>query len=180
MADPGPSQSTGDRAGPKLDIEILRKSAAWDGVSVADAMLSRVADAAFAAAARGHELHEVTLVLTGDDEMQQLNRDWRGKDAPTNVLSFPSGEGPGDPALLGDVVLAWETVAREAKLQAIPIADHAAHLVVHGILHLLGHDHLNEDEALKMETLETEILASLGIADPHADAGPAELAEASR
>ena len=183
MADPGPSRSTGDRAGSELDIDIVRKSAAWDSVPITDAMLSRAAIAAFAAAAaapEGQATHEVTLVLTDDAEMRELNRVWRGKDAPTNVLSFPSGESQGEPRLLGDVVLACETVEREAKSQGIATRnDHAAHLVVHGLLHLLGYDHLNEDEALKMETLETEILASLGIADPYADAEPAEIAEVS-
>jgi probable rRNA maturation factor len=181
MADPGPSRSTGDRAGSELDIDILRKSAAWDSVPITDAMLSRAAIAAFAAAAaaEGQATHEVTLVLTDDAEMRELNRVWRGNDASTNVLSFPSGESQGDPLLLGDVVLACETVEREAKLQGIGTPDHAAHLVVHGLLHLLGHDHLNEDEALKMETLETEILASLGIADPYADTGPAAIAQVS-
>jgi probable rRNA maturation factor len=182
MADSGPSRSTGDRAGSELDIEIVRKSAAWDSVPISDAMLSRTAIAAFAAAAaapEGQATHEVTLVLTDDAEMRELNRVWRGNDAPTNVLSFPSGESQGDPLLLGDVVLACETVEREATLQGIATPDHAAHLVVHGLLHLLGYDHLNEDEALKMETLETEILASLGIADPYADTGPAAIAEVS-
>lgn len=181
MADSGPSQCTGDAAGPELDIDILRKSQAWDRVPITDAILSRVAKAAFAVTTSPEvqATHAVTLVLTDDAEMRELNRVWRGKDAPTNVLSFPSGESQGKHRLLGDVVLACETVEREATLQGIPIANLAAHLVVHGLLHLLGYDHLHEDEALKMETLETEILASLGIADPYADAEPAEIAEVS-
>jgi probable rRNA maturation factor len=108
--------------------------------------------------------------------MQALNLKWRGKDAPTNVLSFPSGEEQGH---LGDVVLAYETVEGEAEQQNIAIADHAAHLVVHGMLHLLGYDHEQEDDAVKMETLETEILATLGIADPYGNGDAAGLRRVS-
>jgi probable rRNA maturation factor len=111
---------------------------------------------------------EISVVFTSDAEQQQLNRQWRGIDAPTNVLSFPliaphatvSG-------LLGDIVLARETVEREAREEGWTIADHISHLVVHGFLHILGYDHIAEDEALHMERLETQILASLGIADPY-------------
>jgi probable rRNA maturation factor len=119
---------------------------------------------------------EVAILLTDDAEMQALNLKWRGKDAPTNVLSFPSGEEQGH---LGDVVLAYETVEGEAEQQNIAIADHAAHLVVHGMLHLLGYDHEQEDDAVKMETLETEILATLGIADPYGNGDAAGLRRVS-
>jgi probable rRNA maturation factor len=101
--------------------------------------------------------------------MRALNRAWRGKDASTNVLSFPAGamaHGE-EPCPLGDVVLAAETVQREAEGQAIPLADHAAHLVVHGMLHLLGFDHERDEEADAMEALETKVLSRLGIADPY-------------
>ncbi|MBV9862002.1 MAG: rRNA maturation RNase YbeY [Alphaproteobacteria bacterium] len=109
--------------------------------------------------------------LTGDDEQRQLNRAYRGRDAPTNVLAFPAltpeePHPPGAPLLLGDVVLAFETVVREAAAQDKPIAHHLRHLVVHGMLHLLGYDHERPAQAEAMETLEREILAVLGVPDP--------------
>ena len=115
---------------------------------------------------------EVTIVLTDDDEVRRLNRDYRGIDKPTNVLSFGgSGERRGrvarEPVILGDVILARETVAAEAAAQGKSIAGHAVHLVVHGVLHLLGHDHKSAREADAMETLETNLLARLGIANPY-------------
>jgi probable rRNA maturation factor len=179
MADGGPSRS-GAKIGaatPHLDIEIVRQSDAWDRAKIGDDVLSQAAMAAFVGAApRMENGREVALLLTGDAEMQALNRQWRGKDTPTNVLSFPSGEEQGH---LGDVVLAYETVEGEAKQQNIAIADHAAHLVVHGMLHLLGYDHEQEDDALKMETLETEILTTLGIADPYGNGDSAGLRKVS-
>jgi len=113
---------------------------------------------------------ELSIVLTDDAEQQELNRDWRGKDAPTNVLSFPQIE-PFSPVIgiLGDIVLAHETLEREAADLDKPLEHHFTHLVVHGFLHILGYDHLTEDEALVMEGLETQILAGLGVPDPYAD-----------
>jgi len=113
---------------------------------------------------------EISIVLTDDAEQQELNRDWRGKDAPTNVLSFPQIE-PFSPVIgiLGDIILARETLEREAANLEKPLAHHFTHLVVHGFLHILGYDHLTEDEALVMEGLETQILAGLGVPDPYAD-----------
>ncbi|MBK1664668.1 rRNA maturation RNase YbeY [Rhodospirillum rubrum] len=122
---------------------------------------------------------EISLLLTDDAAVQALNRDYRGQDKPTNVLSFAAldAEEPlpedGEPVLLGDVALARETVAREAADLGVAPADHVFHLVVHGVLHLLGYDHEEEEEALDMEGLETAILGARGIADPYADArGP--------
>ena len=174
MADGGPSRS-GENS--SLEIEIVRHSAVWDSIGVSDDALSRAALAAFAASSAAQdEPCEVTLVLTDDDEMRELNRTWRGKDASTNVLSFPAGEpfgeAQGEPSPLGDIVLAGETVIEEAKLRDIPASDHATHLVVHGMLHLLGFDHERDADAERMETLETKVLAGLGIADPYADAPP--------
>ncbi len=119
-------------------------------------------------------------MLSEDATVRALNRQWRGQDKPTNVLSFAAGAEtapPGAPCLLGDVVLAYETVAAEAKAQGKPMAHHLCHLVVHGVLHLLGFDHERAAEAERMEALETVILAGLGIADPYEPADPASLAE---
>jgi probable rRNA maturation factor len=105
--------------------------------------------------------------------MRRLNKTFRGKDKPTNVLSFPQagGASPGNGALLlGDVILAAETVAREAALADKPLEDHMAHLIIHGFLHLLGYDHQGEAEAEKMEQLERVALETLGISDPYAPA----------
>jgi probable rRNA maturation factor len=109
-------------------------------------------------------------VLTDDAEQRQLNREWRGIDKPTNVLSFPQ-IAPHAPlaGLLGDIILAHETLQREATELGVGFFDHFSHLVIHGFLHILGYDHIEEDEALVMERLETQILRSLGIADPYAD-----------
>jgi probable rRNA maturation factor len=104
----------------------------------------------------------VCLVLADDALQRRLNREFRGRDKSTNVLSFD-----GAPAALGDVVLALETIAAEAEAQGKSLADHVAHLVVHGVLHLLGYDHETQGQARSMERLEIEILAGLGIGDPY-------------
>jgi probable rRNA maturation factor len=123
-------------------------------------------------------LVEISVHLTDDAEVQALNRDYRGKDQPTNVLSFAQYD-PDDFAmlantddgeiLLGDIVLARETCTREAAERGITVADHAAHLIVHGTLHLLGYDHQDDASGDAMEALETKALATLGLADPYAD-----------
>ncbi len=117
---------------------------------------------------------ELGITLADAAGQQQLNRDYRGLDKPTNVLAFPVWEPgtrlpPGAPALLGDVVLAMEIVAQEAAEQEKPIADHLVHLTVHGVLHLLGYDHLTPVEAATMESLERSILAELRVPDPYRD-----------
>jgi len=150
-------------------IEISTNSEGWpEG-------LEAVAETAIRAAleqsgAKVTGVTELSVLLTDDAEQRELNREWRGQDKSTNVLSFPQIE-PFEPVsgLLGDISLARETVAREADEMGIPFNDHFTHLVVHGFLHLLGHDHIEDDEAEVMESLETRILASLGIADPYAD-----------
>lgn len=128
---------------------------------------------------------EVAVKLSGDDEVQTLNRDFRDKDKPTNILSFPqtppdlllalstsaAGAAAGDDAeaILGDMILAGETCIREAADKKISLEQHVTHLIVHGTLHLLGYDHIEEAEASDMETLETQILAGLGVPDPYGD-----------
>lgn len=111
---------------------------------------------------------EISVLLTDDAAQQALNRDWRGKDKPTNVLSFPA-LGPQDAieGLLGDISLALETLVREADALEKPFEHHFAHLLVHGMLHVLGYDHLTSDEALAMEARETDIMALLGFPDPY-------------
>lgn len=113
-----------------------------------------------------------SALFTSDEEVHTLNREWRGKDKPTNVLSFPAEVIPALPEEvqpLGDLALAFETCAREAEEKAIPMREHTAHLIVHGLLHLLGYDHIGEDEAEVMEDLEKRILTRLGISDPYAE-----------
>jgi len=116
----------------------------------------------------------INVTLASDAMVKKLNRDWRGKDKPTNVLSFPVEE-PGMPVprgrarMLGDIILARQTLVREAKSEGKKLAHHYQHLLVHGTLHLLGYDHLVDDEAEEMEAREVKILAKLGVPDPYAD-----------
>lgn len=118
------------------------------------------------------------LLLTNDASVRSLNAQYRNKDAPTNVLAFPAepdGVQPG-PLFLGDIAVARETSQREAMEKGISIADHTAHLVVHGVLHLIGYDHQNEQDAVRMETREREILNLMGVSDPYAsDLGADEM-----
>lgn len=157
-----------------LEIDVLREAGDWD--SGTEETVRRAAEHAYVVT-RGEEAAELCIVL-GDDELAaRLNKAYRGKDGPTNVLSFPAAEMPDTGApqaafqtaspLLGDVVLARETIAREAAGQNKKFADHLTHLTVHGVLHLLGHDHMDDLEAEEMEALERDILEDLGIADPY-------------
>jgi len=152
-----------------LTIEISRNSEGWP-----DALDARAEEAVRAALAQSKAkiagAAELSIVLTNDAEQRILNRDCRGIAKSPNVLSFPQIEPFGAVrGLLGDLILARETLVREAGEMGISFEDHFTHLVVHGFLHLLGYDHMDDDEALAMEGLETQILASLGVADPYAD-----------
>jgi probable rRNA maturation factor len=153
------------------EIDVAREDARW--ASVADDLDGFVRTAVTAALAQAGGPCEVAIVLADDATVHDLNRTWRGQDKPTNVLSFPSPETPPGtgPRHLGDVVLAYETMLRESAEQGTPLRHHLAHLLVHGTLHLLGHDHeTGADDAAAMEGLETAILRGLSIPDPYADA----------
>lgn len=117
-----------------------------------------------------NEKRSVHILFTDDAAMREINKEWRGFDKPTNVLSFPAAPQPmpkGEVAHLGDLVLAWQTVSSEATIQGKSTGDHISHLIVHGLLHLQGLGHEIESEAEAMEARETAVLAGLGIADPY-------------
>lgn len=159
----------------QLDIDIVD----WPE----EALWAELSERAHAAAAEvepalGGERLMTSILFTSDEQVHELNREWRGKDKPTNVLSFPmleredllALEADGPPEMLGDIALAYETCRREADEKGVSLRDHTAHLLVHGFLHLAGHDHVDSDEqAAAMEKLEIEALAILGIADPYGD-----------
>jgi len=149
-----------------LTIDILVQSPLWQREPEAESTVMRaVSAAANRLSTRGGE---VAIVLTDDSAIRTLNRDWRGFDKPTNVLSFPAAKTGGEmPAMLGDIVIAYETLTRECSDEGKPFSHHLAHLAVHGFLHLAGHDHDNDRDAEAMERLETEILSRLGVPDPY-------------
>jgi probable rRNA maturation factor len=159
----------------KLKIDVLVDSDHWQEPGKARSLVRRsVAQAATqAAAAASTTGTELAIVLTDDSAIRQLNRLWRGIDAATNVLSFPSKQTADEPAHLGDIVLAYETIAREASAEDKPFAHHLAHLVVHGFLHLIGYDHEKDADAETMEQTERKILRRLNIPDPHRHPGKA-------
>lgn len=142
-----------------------------------EALAERAANAAGQVAVELTQTRLLTsLLFTSDARIHELNREWRQRDKPTNVLSFPMLEREdlihldpdGPPEMLGDIALSHETCAREAEAKGCPLADHATHLIIHGLLHLAGHDHeISAEDADKMEALEVKALALLGIADPY-------------
>lgn len=150
------------------DITVILTAPTWRKACPRAVALCRQAARAALAAGRRKPSGSLAIVLAGDGLVRRLNREFRGQDKPTNVLSFAERDG-GMAAGLGDVVLARGTVAREARAQGKALADHMIHLVVHGVLHLLGHDHVVRRAALRMEALEVAVLAGLGIADPYAE-----------
>ncbi len=166
-----------------ITLEILVESP-WPTATDWAALVNRATRAAVAVAPElDHSRLLVSLLFADDAEVQALNRDWRAKDKPTNVLSFPMLErtdllklgDDGPPEMLGDIALAYETCAREAEDKGLGIAAHAMHLIVHGLLHLAGYDHETSPEAADvMEALEIKALASLGLADPYAERSVAD------
>jgi len=148
-------------AGPAVDIRI--ESPLWQAQPLAEQTArAAIAEAAASSGAEGY----VSVLLTDDATIAELNRDWRGFDKPTNVLSFPTPEtGAGD--LLGDIVIAYETLERECEAEGRDFLHHLAHLTVHGFLHLMGYDHQTDPEADEMEGLESRIMTRLNMSDPH-------------
>jgi len=166
-----------------LDIAI-DADAEWDSskdwASLArSAATAAIAESAFPQLGQGERIVELSVRLASDEEVHALNSQWRGKDKPTNVLSFPLTESEefeqdmqgGPELMLGDIVLARGVCAAEAEEKKLPLVSHAAHLMVHGTLHLLGYDHMDDDSAGDMEAREIRALARLGIADPYGDRG---------
>lgn len=163
-------------------VETVIEDARWEAFGLA-ALGERAARAALTGVGLPVEGFAVCLMGCDDARIAVLNADFRGKPQPTNVLSWPaddrgaevSGETPeppepglpDDPEPLGDIAIAWDTCAREAEAQGKPMADHVTHLIVHGVLHLLGYDHIDDADAALMEGLEVQILASLGVSDPY-------------
>lgn len=156
-------------------VDIVAESPLWNARSDLEAIAQRAVEAALAEAKRPYsDDAELAVILADDARLKDLNRDWRGKDMPTNVLSFPAAEGEdiATAPLLGDLVLAFETVAGEAEREGKSFDAHFAHLVVHGTLHLFGFDHMSGEEAEEMENVERLALARLGIADPYLETEP--------
>jgi probable rRNA maturation factor len=151
----------------KLTLDISVTSPLWRGLPRARPIARETIAAA--AESGGPSYGDVSLCLADDSALRALNLSWRGIDKPTNVLSFPAAPGrPGEAPMLGDIALAYETLAREAEDLGVPLADHYRHLLAHGFLHLIGYDHETDAEAERMEALETRILKRLGVGDPYA------------
>lgn len=159
-----------------LQIDILQENGDWQTLDDVEGLIRAAVTAAFqpSSEAPADQIVEVSVLLENDAALQALNKQWRDKDKPTNVLSFPSPALP-DALIalqtehhLGDIALSFDTLAAEARTEGKTLADHLQHLIVHGMLHLQGHDHQTPQEADEMENLERQILSELGIGDPYA------------
>lgn len=163
------SQAARGRPGSTPTIDVLVRSRHWRKQPRAGTIVKKAISAAAKAASTPHA--ELAIVLSDDSAIRALNRDWRGKNAPTNVLSFPAqppGKSPRPSPYIGDIVIAYQTTAREAVAEGKPFKHHLAHLAVHGFLHLIGYDHETERDAQRMERLERAILARIAVPDPYA------------
>jgi probable rRNA maturation factor len=155
--------------------EVLIVAECWAAEAEAEAIVYRAIEAAAAMVEADTGDAELAVMLTDDSGIRTLNKNWRGQDRPTNVLSFPALQPTGPrsaddaPRMLGDIAIAYETTRREADDEQKPFDHHLSHLAVHGFLHLVGYDHENDMQAEAMEALERTILAELGIPDPYAD-----------
>ena len=155
----------------KVAIDVSVEAGDWGPKRPLSTLARKAVTAAIAELGLTGQGSELSILFTDDDAIQQLNAEWRGKDKPTNVLSFPAFPmkiGNPVPPMLGDIVMARETIEREARLDGKQVEHHISHLVVHGVLHLLGYDHEDDSEAELMESTERRILARLAIADPYA------------
>ncbi len=166
--------SSGEGEPSRTCTDIVIEDERWVSVAGLDNLIPKLAAETLRAAHLSPGSHSVSVALLSDAEVRGLNKAFRGKDAPTNVLSFPSaathaGGCQGEPILLGDVALAYETIVSEASAQGKTVLQHAAHLVVHGVLHLAGFDHESDADAERMESAEGDILARFGIPDPYRD-----------
>jgi probable rRNA maturation factor len=162
----------GPASSPAVTADVLIEAGAWEPAGdLQDLVDGAVAECAARADAEIVDGSEVSVVLTDDAHIRVLNARHRGIDKATNVLSFPQDDPDADAygPLLGDIVIARETVEREAIDGGLPFRHHLAHMIVHGFLHLVGYDHMHDDEAEEMERLEAAILEALGIPDPYAD-----------
>ena len=145
--------------------EVLVVADCWTVEADAEAIIHRAIEAAASMVDADTGDAELAIMLTDDAGIRTLNQNWRGIDKPTNVLSFPAGaHGSGH---LGDIALAFGVCDEEARAQGKPLANHLRHLVIHGVLHLLGYDHQRDDEAARMESIERDLLASMNIPDPY-------------
>jgi probable rRNA maturation factor len=153
-----------------VTIDVLSESPLWEAEPDAEAVVRRAISQAAAIVDPTEPDAEVAVLLCDDAAIAALNAQWRGREEPTNVLSFPAPPAAevSTPVHLGDIAIACETVLREAREQGRTVSQHLAHLAVHGFLHLLGYDHQTDSEAEHMEGLERDILAALGISDPYA------------
>jgi probable rRNA maturation factor len=164
-------------AATRITIDVVRHAPQWRSLPGIAARVRRAARAAVAAAGvRLAPETELAVALSDDARVREANRLHRAFDKPTNVLSFPAAapQRLASTPFLGDIILAYETVSSESAEAGKPIMDHVTHLTVHGVLHLLGYDHIEADEARRMEMLETTILAGLGVPDPYAGSEPME------
>lgn len=161
------AQPAGRAPSAGLDVDLVFDDEdRWCGLSDVEAVVQAATDAVAAWPVLLDGPSSVSIALSSDTEVAALNAQFRGKAKPTNVLSFPAGDGSPE-GFLGDIILAQETVMREAADQGTPLKHHVQHLVVHGILHLLGYDHETPAEAERMEALEIRILETLGVANPY-------------
>jgi probable rRNA maturation factor len=151
-----------------MPLSIVIEDDAWKALRGLKSLTEKAVDAALTARARNKE---VTILFANNAVLKTLNHDWRGKNKPTNVLSFPAPKDlkvpRGEAKPLGDIALAFETVAKEAETSGKSLKDHTTHLIVHGVLHLLGYDHIDDADAAKMEAKEIRILKKLGLPDPY-------------
>ena len=155
-----------------MEIDVLTADDAWHALPEREALARRAARAVFEVLEAPEPDSELSILFTSDAAVAELNQAWRGKAGPTNVLSFPmtAGMQGGPTGALGDIVLAAGVVRGEAVAQAKPLANHTAHLIIHGLLHLLGHDHAEDATAEAMDRLEARAMARLGLPDPYEDA----------